>query len=714
MSRRRPFFALAALALAATARPGAADPVAPFRLENLVPGRTLAVASFEEVGGLGARFRKTALGRMFADPEMAAFAGPVGEDIQKLMKGEGSQGLPIPPAVLKLLEHLTGLHGQAGVALVDMPEGKPVLAASLDFGDRLSEFVTFVERIHEEQGGADMPVATEKKDGKTWISVGDPGHPAMRGTAVGTALFLSTDVVWVEELAKSGAATIPGSLGEGEAFRRVRAQTGGDDLALAVYANVPGILARVHMPDEAHRIASALGLDDVEAAGYGLAFKGDGMLDSIVVDAPKASHGLLKALAMKPTSREAFAWAPATAFAANDTAFSFSTLLAEVRDIAGRIDPDALNDVERFLREGKEALGVDIEQELLGGLSDQMAYWLAMPETGGLYPELCLSLGVKDAAAYEKVVERVVDGILAQVSKHERVAASRRVIGWHGKRLHVIDLAYVEGKKPVPFQPTICFVDGRMLVTMVPHAMKETLLRKEAGGAGLAGEEDVKALLAAAPEGTGGIGYLDLQAILNLAYDTGVPLLQTVAKPNVLGVPVRLDWAQLPAARSMRPYFRSMASFMACDGKSLRISAHSPIGIVVPMVLVGVVAATVVTKQRHVVEFREDGPLPPDSHAESDAQRALMADLQASTIVEAIRAYRNATGKLPATLSVLTERGAAGGPYIEALPLDPWKFGFVYTITDAAKGTFEVRSWGPDGRPGTTDDVVEPPSTDGK
>ncbi len=713
MSRRRPFVALAALALAAVARPGAAEPVAPFLLQNLVPARALALASFEEVGSLGARFGKTALGKMIADPEMKPFAAPIGEDLEKLMKGEGGKGLPIPPVFLKLLEHLTGLHGQAGVCLVDMPEGQPVLAASLDFGDRLSEFVTFVKRIREEEGGADIPVVSQEKDGKTWFTVGDPEHPMMRGTAVGTGLFLSTDAGWIDAVAKSGAATVEGALGANEAFGRVRAQTGGSDLALSVYANVPGILARVKMPDEAHRIATALGLDEVEAAGYGMAFKGDGMLDSIVVDAPRTSHGLMKAFAMKPASRKSFGWAPSTAFLVEETAFSLSGLTAHVRDIAGRIDPEALTDVERFLREGKEALGVDLEQELLGGLSDDLGYWLAMPETGGLYPELCLSIGVKDAAAYEKTVEKVADGILAQVSKHERVAASRRVIEWHGKRLHVIDLAYVEGRKPVPFQPTICFADGRMLVTLVPHAMKETLLRKEAGGAGLAGEEDVKALLAAAPEGTGSIAYLDLQAILNLAYDTGVPLLQTVAKPNVLGVPVRLDWAQLPAARSMRPYFRSMGVFSACDGKSLRISIHSPTGIVVPLALVGAVAATFVAR-RHEAFHRELIELAPDSHAESEAQRALMADLQASQIVEAIRAYRNATGRLPATLTVLTEKGPDGGPYLDSLPLDPWKFGFIYTIKDAEKGTFEVRSWGADGRPDTTDDIVEPPSTDGK
>ena len=40
------------------------------------------------------------------------------------------------------------------------------------------------------------------------------------------------------------------------------------------------------------------------------------------------------------------------------------------------------------------------------------------------------------------------------------------------------------------------------------------------------------------------------------------------------------------------------------------------------------------------------------------------------------------------------------------MPLDPWGFGFVYTVLDAVKGAFEVRSWGADGLPKTSDDVV--------
>ena len=36
---------------------------------------------------------------------------------------------------------------------------------------------------------------------------------------------------------------------------------------------------------------------------------------------------------------------------------------------------------------------------------------------------------------------------------------------------------------------------------------------------------------------------------------------QTIVKPNMLPIPVRLDWAQLPPARSIRHYFRSLAAF---------------------------------------------------------------------------------------------------------------------------------------------------------
>lgn len=696
---------LAALAALLPVRTRAAD-LAPIRLETLVPGKSLAFASVEQVGSLGRRFKATALGKMLDDPEMKAFGDPLAEDLKKLMnEKDGKGGLPIPPIALELLGKLTGLEGQAAVALVDVAEHRPVIAACLDFGGHLSDFVTFLTRVKDDPSGDKPPLHATEEGGRTWWTMGDPEQPMVFATTLGTALFLSTDKAWLTATATSNLAAVDGALSTTAPFQRVRAASGGEALAVSVYANVPSILARVPVDDQAKRIMDALGLGAVEAAGYGMAFVGDGILDSIVVDAPTTDHGLMTLMPTKPVTHAALAWAPSTAFYFGEASFDFGGFLPKLRDLLGRIDPDMAQEVERMLGKANGAIGMDLEKDLLAGFGDSYAAWLAIPETGGLYPELGVAFDVKDANAFEAKVAKAADALCAEVGKTERVTASRRVIEWHGKRLHVIDLAGVKRRKMVPFTPTICFTGGKMLVTLVPHAMKEILLRAEAGtaNAGLGGQEDVKTLLASAPAGHASFAYLDLQAILNLAYDTAVPVLQTIAKPNVLGVPVRLDWAQLPPTRTMRPYFRSLGAFSVCDGKSLRISVHSPIGVLAPAAIVGV--AAVGFMQSRAKRFEHDFstmPVEVPPAAEGNAAQA-----SADMLRDAVLAYVAATGKLPEGLADLTAKNPrTDEPYVKEVPLDPWGFGFVYTVVDAATASFEIRSWGSDGLPKTGDDVV--------
>ena len=700
-------FALVAVTALLAKSSGAAD-LAPMRLETLVSGRSLAFVSVENVGTLGKRFKATALGRMLDDPEMKGFLAPVAEDLNKLASDKQSKGgLPIPPMVLELLGKLTGLEGQAGVSLVDVDDRRPVIAACLDFGGKLSDFIAFIGRVKDDPSGDKPPISTREDGGRTYWLFGNPEHPAMFATAVGTAILCSTDHDWLAKTAGGGLTPIDGALSSAPAFQRVRAASGGESLALSLYANVPSILAKYKMGERGAKMADALGLGAIEAAGYGMAFAGDGILDSIVVDAPTTDHGILTLMPTKPIDHASLAWAPTTAFYYGEENLDIAGLVPKLRALFGRIDPDMTEHVEKTLGQIRDVIGMDLEKDVLSGFGENLAFWLSMPETGGLYPELGLSFEVKDPAACEKTIAAVADKLCEEAGKGEHMMASRRVLEWHGKRLHVLDLVGIGRHAMVPFTPTLCFVGNRMLVTLVPHAMKEILLRQEEMGtanAGLAGQEDVKALLDAAPKGHASFAYLDLQAILNLAYDTAVPALQTIAKPNILGgLPVRLDWAQLPATRSMRPYFRSLGAFLVSDGKSVRISIHSPIGIIGP--IGAIAAAYAVMGGRHREMPTIDVPDKTATDAASEASTQALTN--AESLRDAVLAYYRAKGKLPEGLADLTGNDPkTGSPYLASVPLDPWGFGFVYTVTDAATAKYEIRAWGPDGLPKTDDDVV--------
>src|SRR5438445_7790988 len=135
MSRRLLFAVPAvAAALLGSVSGARADRGASLSLESLVPDRSLAFLSLEEVGSWGTKFEATALGKLCADPEVKAFWDPVREDLKKALKGEGDgpapqpapdpterrRGFEIPPIAGQVVEQLKGLKGQVGVALVDV------------------------------------------------------------------------------------------------------------------------------------------------------------------------------------------------------------------------------------------------------------------------------------------------------------------------------------------------------------------------------------------------------------------------------------------------------------------------------------------------------------------------------------------------------------------------------------------------------------------
>lgn len=712
-----------------------AEPATPLRLETLVPGTTLAFASLEDVGRWKERYASTALGRLAADPEMQAFSRPIEEDVQKLMHappGEdgkdgrgGRGGFDLPPIALEAFEQLQGLSGQAAVAVVGWPkEAPPSIAACLDFGGRISDFVKFMKRLEgelqKEEGGDKAPLKSQERNGRTWWVLGGEGEKVtVHATTLGTAILLSTDALWLEGVVGSEAQPLKGSLAESAAFARVKARAGGADAALFVFANVPEILERAPIEPDARNVANALGLDTIHGAGYGCAFKGDGFLDTLVIDAPKSDHGLLKLLETKAVTHRALAIAPSSAILYSESGVSVSSLLPKVRDVVERASPKDLGEFDEGIREVNEALGLDLQKDLLAGFADETALWLGLPPTGGLYPEVGVAVAVKDPEAFERTFASAVDGLAARLAKDGKVTAAPRVIEYHGRRLHVLDLSSAR-KDLVPFTPTWTMIDDRLVVTLVPHAMKEIVLRVEAKEAGLSGEEDVRALLRAAPENHGGFEYVDLQAVANFLYDTAVPALQTAAKPNLLPIPVRLDWAQLPAARTVRPYFRSLGFFLTSDDDGLRLSVHSPIP-AVPLIGAAGAAAALFAVRREGMRRGTEIPAVAVPRAfvprREDPKRNLAA-MQTKWIADAVEAYHIENGSRPASLEVLTQPSKkTGEPFLERVPLDPWGQPYDYAVfprmDSTGKMAYRIASPGPDRTLGTDDDVIFPPSDDG-
>ncbi len=77
---------------------------------------------------------------------------------------------------------------------------------------------------------------------------------------------------------------------------------------------------------------------------------------------------------------------------------------------------------------------------------------------------------------------------------------------------------------------------------------------------------------------------------------------------------------------------------------------------------------------------------------------------------DAVQVYYLANRQLPPSLDDLTKKDPkTNEPYIDKIPLDPWKHAYVYKIENVTRHEYTLTSAGPDGAFGTEDDIVYPP-----
>jgi len=679
--------------------PARAEPSRAFQLEARIPASTLAFVSLERIDTWARRMDATAIGKLMADEEMKAFLAPVVEAVEQLVKGGMME---VPPLLIEAFEQLQGLEGQIAVALVDLDARgrRPSLVASLDFGDKVDDFLEFLRRVQAEVDPSGSHLKTSTRDGRTWWEV-DTGQFPIVATTVDTAFVLATDPALLERVVAGGAAS---SLAASESFLAVQRRAGGSDIGIFAYGNVASALEKFgdKMPRDAQRITSALGLDTVQAVAYAMAFKGDGFRDTLMIHAPAADHGLVPMLEMKPlTAPRTLDLAPAGSFYWSEGSLPFDSLVARIRSLVSSVDPDATEQIDAVLAQGGQVLGVDVEKELLGGLRGSYGAYAAFPATGGLYPEVAVILEVKDPAAYEGTFDRFTQALAGLLNEEGDVLASTRAMDYHGVTMHLFEMQAARGDDVVPFTPTWALIGDRLVVTLVPYAMKEVILRAQGVTTtpGLASKEDFQALMALKPADAGGMEYLNLKAGLGLVYDTLVPLIQTVAKPNVLkDLPLPLDWAQLPPASRVSKHFRSMASFVTWNQDGLVISMQGPIPLLPALAAAIGVGAAMWTRSASVhmdraLRVAEAVPTE-DIDSEMDLE---LAKIQAEMLVEAVEFFRVERGSLPGSLDVLVKEGLMG-----TIPEDPW--GGTYRMRKTGSG-FVVESAGPDRQYGTSDDV---------
>ncbi|MCU0724528.1 MAG: DUF3352 domain-containing protein [Planctomycetes bacterium] len=563
---------LTLIALVALAPAAAQDTKTP-RLEELVPENTFLLASIPDLPAVTAGCKQTALAALVHDEEVQRFLAPLGKFIEQgLAEVERELGHPLSSIYAML-------KGQIAVAVVhfDPMQGGmvPDVAFYADLGSSVSDF----RKLHEEllaKGGEEMGVRESEHRGvKIWTMAVPPGIDISMA-CLGNALVVTTRPERMAAMIDAAQAGLPASLAANQTFRRVGELTGGAGKMLDVFVNVESILGYFaeQMEPEVMRGLEKSGITSIKGAGWGSSFSAEGVRDSLTVYAPGEKRGFLALpYASKGDGTGLLARMPREAFYAASGSMNFAAFYGILLETLGAIEPSALDEATGYIQHFEEVMGLRLLEDLLVPMGEEFGFYSAMPDGGGLIPDLVLLMRPKDPAKLLATLDQLVAKIGAMAEDSGDAKVEHRRMDFSGREIHYVHVTQRWGD---PFPVTPCYVLHGDLVAfgLYPQVLKDFVARPIDAPAVLT-RPDFQRVVKGLPEGLASLEYMDLAAGVRLLYGTLVPIAQMFGKSEE----IPLDMALLPRTAIVAKHFFGMATGMKLDADGFTMHCYSPTGL---------------------------------------------------------------------------------------------------------------------------------------
>jgi hypothetical protein len=379
--------------------------------------------------------------------------------------------------------------GGADVNNPDFP--MPKLAFICDAGKEGKDLVTHIDKLITSHGQPPIPYKAEEHDGLVVIAFGNVEVSATKKPAV--------------------------PLSTRKEFKAAMAQVGKDPV-VAVYIDVEGGIDQIDQvvanfaPPQAKQkwgtIRDAIGLRSLKRIAWTGGFDGKEWSNQALIEAPEPRAGLIKALIdAKPISDATLKAIPITATMAAAGHFDAGGLLGAIREMVKKIDADASGEFEQGLDEVKQAIGMDLQADILDTLGDEWALY-SDPNVGGNgMLGLTVVNHLKDPAKAEKAftqLEQLLNGMLK-----EHLAGAPMNITFN--TTHQGDLTIHYLGIPV-IAPSWAIKDGNLYVGLYPQVVSGAADHVASKGKSILENEDFMALRKRLGESTeiSAISYSDL------------------------------------------------------------------------------------------------------------------------------------------------------------------------------------------------------------
>jgi hypothetical protein len=317
----------------------------------------------------------------------------------------------------------------------------------------------------------------------------------------------------------------------------------------------------------------------------GSSFQGEGIRDTFFAYAPGEKAGVMGLLYTSPgDGTKLLSRVPANAFYASAGRVDLHEMMARVLEMVGEFEPSMLEQALQGLAQAREMLGIDIQEDLLLPLGEEFAFYAAMPDGGGLVPDLVVMSRLRDSGKFLATLEKLVIAAQQHTANDERIQVELRTMVFMGKTIHYVHIGHRYGD-PVPVMPCL-YLDGNLAVmALYPQVLKDHIARGP-DAPSIYTRPDFARVVKGLPEGMDSLEYVDFNAGMRILYGTLAPIIQLAA--NDLDCP--LDMALLPRTEIIARHFFGGAWGAKFGDEGMAIHAYTPMGLM-PMMAASMLPA---------------------------------------------------------------------------------------------------------------------------
>jgi hypothetical protein len=373
----------------------------------------------------------------------------------------------LPPLLKTVLTHAAAMY----VSKVEMTPAGPLVDAGvvLHLGDEAMAARRHLERLEEQF--LQLPIDDVSIDGLAFKQVRiAPGAPPITWGMRQNYLLIGAGEGAVQGMLQRLETPPPAWLTE------VRERLPVARRSTLSYANLDAILDLTQILADDPKVSAlidALGMGNLKSLEATGGLDGNGFLTRTVIRMDGPPEGVLALLGDDALSEDDLKGIAADATFALSLRLDGAQLLDRVLDVATRVEPRAVRELQDGLDEIREELGLDIRSDILEALGDTW-HVSTSPGSGGIVFGWTAEATVRDRDRLNATLNRMLGYAQASFSQGRRSPRIKQ-FQFAGETIYFLSVP----DDDFLIAPAWCITDDRLMVGLFPQALKARLSHEE-------------------------------------------------------------------------------------------------------------------------------------------------------------------------------------------------------------------------------------------